>query len=118
MKHALSILVAVAMLSLSSCSTRVFDCTLYSTKNVDLNRPQGYHVDKSVIVEGKDKGHIICFIPTRNPNIKEATERAMAKAGPKCVALSDVKADSSSWWIPYIYGQTSVTVQGHPVNEN
>lgn len=118
MKHTLSIIAVAAMLSLTSCSTRVFDCTIYSTKNIDLNRAQGFHIDKNTIVEGEDKGHIICFIPTRTPNIKEAAERAMTKAGAQCVALSDVKADSRNWWIPYIYGQTSVKVQGHPVTEN
>lgn len=118
MKNTLSILIAIAMLSLTSCSTRVFDCTIYSTKNIDISGARGYHVDRSTIVEGEDKGHIICFFPTRTPNIKEATERAITKAGAQCVALSDVKADSSWWWIPYIYGQSSVKVQGHPVNEN
>lgn len=118
MKNTLSLLLGTAMLTLTSCSTRAFDCTLYSTKNIDLNRTQGYHVDKNVIVEGEDKGHIICFFPTRTPNIKEAAERAMTKAGARCVALSDVKADTGWWWIPYIYGQNTVKVQGHPVNEN
>lgn len=99
---------------LASCTTRIADFTLVSTKNVDLTRNTSYKIENRRVV-GKDKKSIIICIPTGTPNIKEAIDRSIEQAGPNCIGLSDVVIDYTSWWIPYIYGENSFTAEGNPI---
>ena len=100
---------------MASCSSRLGDFTMISTRNIDLNRVEGHRVDNTKRIEGEDVGSIIVCIPTRSPNMKEAIDDAIRKGGPNCVGLSDVVIDSYFWVIPYIYGKTGVTVKGYPI---
>ncbi len=106
---------ALSVLLLASCSTRIGDFTLISTKNVDMNRANGYYVAENKRVEGKDEADIIVFIPTRTINMKQAVDNAIENAGTGCVALADVVIDTETWWIPYIYGKSRCVVKGNPV---
>jgi hypothetical protein len=105
----LSILVTM----LSSCSHRVLDFTLISSKNVDLSKGATFVRGKNR-VEGKDMVHWIIIIPTGTVNIKEALDRAI-ESTPGCVALLDGVIYTKFWWIPYIYGQQSATIEGTPL---
>lgn len=97
----------------SSCSHRILDFTLISSKNVDLTKGATFIRGKGR-VEGTDMVHwIICF-PTGTVNIKEAVDRAI-ESTPGCVALLDGVIYSKFWWIPYIYGQQSATIEGLPL---
>ena len=58
--------------------------------------------------------HWIIFIPTGTVNIKEALDKAI-ESTPGCVALLDGVIYSKFWWIPYIYGQQSATIEGTPL---
>jgi len=98
---------------LSSCSHRVLDFTLISSKNVDLTKGASFVRGKSR-VEGKDMVHWIIIIPTGSVNIKEAVDRAI-ESTPGCVALLDGVIYTKFWWIPYIYGQQSATIEGLPL---
>ncbi len=100
---------------LCSCSSRLGDFTMISTRNIDLNRIDGYKVDTTQRIEGEDIGHIIIVFPTRTPNIKEAIDDAIRKGGPDCVGVSDAVIDDYWWWVPYIYGRSGVTVKGYPI---
>jgi len=112
LKFSLMALTMVAFI-LSSCSHRVLDFTLISSKNVDLSKGASFVRGKSRI-EGKDMAHwIICF-PTGTVNIKEALDRAI-ESTPGCVALLDGVIYTKFWWIPYIYGQQSATIEGTPL---
>jgi hypothetical protein len=103
----------VVALILSSCSHRVLDFTLISTKNVDLSKGASFERGKQR-VEGVDMVHwIICF-PTGTVNIKEAVDRAI-ESTPGCVALLDGVIYTKFWWIPYIYGQQSASIEGTPL---
>jgi hypothetical protein len=97
----------------TGCTTRLVDFTVISTKNVDWSKAATFN-RSSARVEGKDTAHIIVFIPTGIPNMKEAIDRAIeSKSGG--VALVDGVVYSKFWWIPYIYGQTSYVVEGTPL---
>lgn len=98
---------------LSSCSHRVLDFTLISSKNVDLSKGASFVRGKQR-VGGEDKVHLIIIIPTGSVNIKEAVDRAI-ESTPGCVALLDGVIYTKFWWIPYIYGQSSATVEGLPL---
>jgi hypothetical protein len=115
MKQNKSIFLAFCLLVtiLSSCSQRVLDFTLISSKNIDLSKAATFVKGKDR-VEGKDMVHWIIFIPTGTVSIKEALDRAI-ESTPGCVALLDGVIYTKFWWIPYIYGKQSATVEGTPL---
>ncbi|MDO5473367.1 MAG: hypothetical protein Q4F35_08530 [Akkermansia sp.] len=98
---------------LTSCSTRIGDFTLVSTKNIDITKST-YKIAPSR-VKGVDKKHMIICFPTGTPNAKEAIDQAIEAAGPNCVGLSDAVIDHTFWWIPYIYGQVYYEAEGNPI---
>lgn len=104
---------SIVALIFSSCSHRVLDFTLISSKNVDLSKGASFERGKSR-VEGKDMVHWIIFIPTGTVNIKEALDKAI-ESTPGCVALLDGVIYTKYWWIPFIYGQQSATIEGTPL---
>jgi hypothetical protein len=107
------IVLAACLLALSGCTHRYIDFTAISSKNIDLSRGAEF-VRGDARVTGTDKAHIIIFIPTGQPNAKEALDRAI-ESTPGAVALVDGVVSNSFWWIPYIYGQSSVVVEGTPL---
>ena len=107
------LLLTIVALTFSSCSHRVLDFTLISSKNVDLSKGATFERGKSR-VEGKDMVHWIIFIPTGTVSIKEALDKAI-ESTPGCVALLDGVIYTKFWWIPYIYGQQSATIEGTPL---
>lgn len=107
------LLLSVLTLINVGCTTRLVDFTTISTKNVDWSRAATFN-RASARVEGKDLVHIIIFIPTGTPNMKEAIDRAI-ESKPGGVALVDGVVYSKVWYIPYIYGQISYVVEGTPL---
>jgi len=98
---------------LTGCTTRLTDFTIISTKNVDLS-VIGRAKRGIARVKGEDRVHIIIIIPTGVPNMKEAIDRAI-ESTPGAVALVDGVVYSHSFYIPYIYGQSSFVVEGTPL---
>ena len=103
----------IVALTFSSCSHRVLDFTLISSKNVDLSKGASFERGKSR-VEGEDMVHWIICIPTGTVSIKEALDKAI-ESTPGCVALLDGVIYTKFWWIPYIYGQQRATIEGTPL---
>jgi len=93
------------------CTTRLTDFTVLSTKNVDLSKMSSFTRGLSR-VQGEDLIFWIIFIPTGNPNFKEAVDRAIQTV-PGAVALVDGVAFQKSWW--FIFGQTGFMVEGTPL---
>ncbi|MDR3245767.1 MAG: hypothetical protein LBT50_04975 [Prevotellaceae bacterium] len=112
-KVRLSLLLLIFSIVMSSCSHRMLDFTLISSKNVDLSKGASFMRGKGR-VHGKDKIHLILFIPTGSVDIKEALDLAI-ETTPGCVALLDGVIYTKFWWIPFIYGQQSVLVEGLPL---
>ena len=104
---------SIVALIFSSCSHRVLDFTLISTKNVDLSNAATFERGKSR-VQGTDMVHWIIIFPTGTVSIKEAVDKAI-ESTPGCVALLDGVIYTKFWWIPYIYGQQSATIEGTPL---
>lgn len=102
-----------AVAALSGCSQRIMDFTVISSKNVDLSK--GAEFKRGLTrVHGEDLKHIIVFIPTGQPNAKVALDKAI-ESTPGAVGLVDGVITSHGWWIPYIYGQSKVEVEGTPL---
>jgi len=112
LKFSLFVLSLTALIC-SSCSHRVLDFTLISSKNVDMSKSSSFVRGKSRVA-GKDMVHIIIIIPTGTINIKTALDRAI-ESTPGCVALLDGVIYTKFWWIPYIYGQSAATIEGLPL---
>ncbi|MEQ1621319.1 MAG: hypothetical protein ABL919_07910 [Methylococcales bacterium] len=106
-------LILIAGLAITGCSTRVADFTIISSKNLDLSRAAEFKRGVTR-VHGEDKKSIIVFIPTGQPNAKEAMDRAIEQV-PGAVGLVDGVVNQNSWYIPYIYGESSFEVEGTPL---
>lgn len=107
------VIVGLMGLFCAGCTTRIVDFTTISTKNVDWSKAETFSRAPSR-VEGRDMAHLIIFIPTGVPNMKEAIDRAIESV-PGGVALVDGVVYSKFWWIPYVYGRTSYVVEGTPL---
>lgn len=108
-----TIIVSSALILLSGCSQRIVDFTVISSKNIDLSRGADFK-RSSVRVKGEDRKAIIIFIPTGIPNAKEAMDNAIESV-PGAVGLLDGVITQHSWYIPYIYGESWVEVEGTPL---
>jgi hypothetical protein len=106
-------ILVLTVLILSSCSHRFLDFTLISSKNVDFSKATTFERGKDR-VEGKDMVRWIIVFPTGTVNVKEALDRAI-ESTPGCVALLDGVIYMKFWYIPYIYGMQSATVEGTPL---
>lgn len=97
----------------TSCTNRIVDFTIISTKNIDMSRSSDFQKGSNRI-QGKDLVHIIIVVPTGQPNVKNAIDKAIESV-PGCVALLDGVLYGQYWYIPYIYGQSYYVVEGTPL---
>ncbi|WP_299152341.1 hypothetical protein [uncultured Christiangramia sp.] len=102
MKFKSLLIIAIAAMTLSSCSFRLVDFTVISSKNVnlDIDRAQG------VKTEGK-KSYFLGI----GWNIKDAMDEALEEAGPDYDMLIDGVVRYTSY--PFVSG---VTVEGTAVS--
>ena len=96
----------------SSCSHRLVDFTLISSKNIEFSKFETYERLNSRTT-GTDLHHII-ILPMSQPNGKEAMDEAIESV-PGCVALVDGVLSYKWWYIPYIYGQQTYIIEGTPI---
>lgn len=104
---------ACATLALTACSQRMVDFTMISSKNIDLARAAEFQRG-SARIRGEDVKPIIILFPMGEPSAKEAMDNAIESV-PGAVGLMDGVITSHWWYIPYIYGQFSVEVEGTPL---
>jgi hypothetical protein len=108
----LLLLLPIIGLIFSSCTSRVIDYTLLSTKNVNFEGSK-YFMKAPEPVKGKDTAVYIFVIPTSKLDIKEAINDAIEQV-PGCVALADVVIYQRT--IPLILiNTTSYIVKGTPI---
>lgn len=98
---------------LSSCTHRLTDFTVISTKNVPIGVGPKELVKADVRVKGVDKKHVVLFIPLGTPNLKEAIDKAI-ESYPGAIGLTDGVV-KSSWWDALLYGQQKYIVEGTPL---
>lgn len=104
-------LLVVLVIVAAGCSVRLLDFTVVSSKNVDLRIPE---TSKGTRVVGKDSVTSILGIPLGTPNLKEAVDRAIEKAGPGYDALVDgVIYSVSKFYL--LFGSSGFKIEGTPV---
>ncbi|TAF99168.1 MAG: hypothetical protein EAZ44_10580 [Cytophagia bacterium] len=74
------------ILFLSSCSQRLIDFTTISSKNVTMRLNSEHRGERT---KGTHYVTVIFGIPLGSPNLKEATDRALEKAGKDYDCLID-----------------------------
>lgn len=100
---------------LCSCSHRLVDFTLISTKNVPMDQTLDLaKADKRV--KGEDSKGIVLSVPLGMPNMKEAIDRAI-ESYPGAIALSDGVIYAKGWTC-FFYGKNKYVVEGTPVYPN
>lgn len=76
-----AVLMGLCIIALStSCTYRLGDLTIMSTKNIELSK-MGMYKKCSERAIGEDKVYLIFFIPIGMPSIEEACDRAIESAG-------------------------------------
>ena len=103
---------SLLLLLLDSCSYRLVDFTIISTKNLDLSKGASFKRGASRRT-GEDKVMIILSIPTGRPNMKEAIDKAI-QSERGCVALLDGVVYVKGW-SAIVYGETTMIVEGTPL---
>lgn len=111
-KLAILLVISLAMV-FSSCSDRLTDFTVISTRNVPIGNAPTDLVKGNQRVQGVDKRHIVLSIPLGSPNLKEAIDKAIEKC-PGAIALADGVVKSKFLYF-FFYGQTSYIVEGTPL---
>jgi len=100
--------------SLGSCTRRLTDFTVISTKNIPIG--EGVHTDfqkGTKRVKGTDVSHTVLFLPLGFPNMKEAIDKAIEEI-PGAIGLVDGVVKSSGWTC-LLYGQNKYIVEGTPL---
>ncbi len=113
MKNKILLPALLLTLVFSSCSYRVMDFTIVSSKNIELSKFPTYEKG-TTRVDGKDTKPIILFFPTGYPDGKEAIDRAIESV-PGAVALLDGVLTYKYFYIPMIYGEYTYVVEGTPL---
>ena len=103
-----AIAVLFSSLMLAGCTIRLVDFTVISTKNVKIPT-----VEKGKRVVGEDCVVVFLF-PFGIPNMKEAIDRTIEKAGPEYDALVDGVVYQLNH--SFIVGQQCYRVEGTPIN--
>ena len=113
MKQSNVILIFLCMVFVfSSCTQRLVDFTIISTKNVDLSNAPNFKRGKQRN-EGTDRVYWILSIPLGIPNMKEAIDRAIEQT-PGAVALVDGVVSSKAMWF-ILSGYSEYIVEGTPL---
>lgn len=92
---------------LGGCTMRLVDFTAISTKNCEVQGNRGERV------VGNDMVWMILGIPTGQPNMKEAIDRAIERCN------GDILVDGVLYqkgWFALLVGQTGFQVEGTCVN--
>lgn len=103
------------LVGMSSCSHRLTDFTVISTRNVPLGNEAASLQKANQRVKGVDRTHTILFFPIGTPNMKEAIDKAIDKY-PGAIGLVDGVVKSKGWSV-LLYGQNSFVVEGTPLYE-
>ena len=107
-----SLAVAAAVLAFffESCSQRVLDFTIISSKNTSIKIKES---GKGPRVEGEDMAAYFIF-PLGNPQVKSAVDRAIEKAGPGYDALLD-GVIYYHYKVFILFGSFGYSIEGTPI---
>jgi len=97
-----------------ACSSRMLDFTIVSNKNVNLNITDSA---KGPRVSGSHHVWWILFVPVGSPNLEEAVDRAIEKAGPEYDALIDGVIYNQFYFF-LLTSKAGFKVEGTPVKSS
>ena len=100
----------LVLLSLIGCSTRILDFTVISSKNVNIKVKDSAKGER---VTGEDMA-VYVFFPLGQPQVKNAVDRAIEKAGPGFDALLD-GVIYYKYNVFILFGTFGYTVEGTPI---
>jgi hypothetical protein len=112
--------IILAVLSVTACSTRMGQFTAASTMNV---RNLEYNIDNNSMArtEGESCIHTVIIIPIGS--VDDRIQRAMDDAiqngrnnGLDGDLLVNARINLEHWYVPLIYGQNCITVEGDLVS--
>jgi len=103
------LIVILSMLSIS-CTHRLIDFTMISSKNVELSKMAQYARSPGR-VSGQDESVIIFVFPVKIAHPKMAVDRAI-ESMPGCVALVDGVLTSTTVMLPPLFGVVTYEVEG------
>jgi len=112
MKTTKILMLAMISCTLFSCTQRLVDFTIISTKNIDLTKASTFQRGKTR-VQGTDVAHMIIYVPIGTPNMKQAIDKALQSTS-GAIALVDGVVFYKSWWA-ILYGQNIYIVEGTPL---
>jgi hypothetical protein len=98
------------LVSLIGCSTRILDFTVISSKNVNIKVKDSARGER---VSGEDMA-VYVFFPLGQPQVKNAVDRAIEKAGPGFDALLD-GVIYYKYNVFILFGSFGYTVEGTPI---
>lgn len=107
-----SLLALMTMTVFASCSHRLVDFTVISSKNIPITDEGGQFHKATNRVVGKDSKWSVLFVPGM-PDMKEAIDRAIEQY-PGAVALTDGVIYSKGWSCG-LFGQNEYIVEGTPL---
>jgi hypothetical protein len=108
MKTVLLILSLLSLILQTSCTTRIGDMNIISTRSVKLDKIDLDDLPKKKRIEGESSKFIFLFIPFGLPKLEEAVDDALDK-GDGDILLDAVVYDKS-WW--FLIGQNTITIKG------
>lgn len=111
MKKSKILALGLLLAMLSSCTHRLTDFTVISTKNYPIESLKAVKKAPNRVT-GKDTKHIV-LVPLGSPNLKEAIDRAIEQY-PGAVGLADGVVKTKAWTV-FLYGQSSYIVEGTPL---
>jgi hypothetical protein len=112
-KKQIALLLVITLL-LSSCSQKILNFTIISSKNFDLTKASTFVKAKDKVL-GKSKVYMIIIVPTGTfLNFDKAINKAIESV-PGCVALVDGKVYRKWWMIPVLYLSDASIVEGTPL---
>ena len=105
------IMVCIAILFMSGCTTNLTDFSMISNKNISLNKLDIDNLPQNKHVVGEDKKFMFLFIPFGRPTIKGALNNALEKGDGDLMVDASVYA--TGWW--FIIGQIGIEIKGDVV---
>jgi len=112
----------LALIGFSGCSTRLGNMTVMSTNNIDGLQ---VHVTKKNRAAGESCVRTFIIFPVGDfkNRLQVATDNAIDNGHSKGIngdALVNAKIDISAWYIPLIYGQNCMSIEGDlvPLTKN
>lgn len=112
-KSVIIVIVISLTIPIFSCSQRIADFTIISSKNIDLSRAAQYKRSGNR-VKDEHMVFVLLGIPFEQPNLKEAMDKAIEKI-PGCIALVDgVVYSKVGGCFPYL-GTMGYVIEGSPL---